>query len=278
LHRVLALEDLPSRATYMRRYSRVSELFQHAIAIGGRRALQEHATDARTIAIDKSLIPARGARPPRKWERAKAGVDRDAAFCKSVHDGWVFGYSYEVVVSAPKNGVVMPLLASADRANCSEHRSGPIKMRHLPRRVRHVLADGGYDSNHFGETIEFTSRGTRTGRRLLCPLERRGGRPCVGQTIRKGRREQLRQHRAMRYRFIQSEQGQRLFARRRQTVEPFNQWFKHLFDLENHVWHRGLADNRTMLLTALFCYQLLQRYHHARGHRDGRIAWILDAL
>lgn len=278
VRRMLSLGRLPSRATYMRRYARASELFRRAIRIGGRRALQEHAADARTIAIDKSLVAARGSRPPRRYERARAGVDRDAAFCKSIHDGWVWGYSYEVAVSAPKNGVVMPLLASADRANCSEHRSGPAKVCDLPPSVRHVLADGGYDSNHFGEAIEYTARGRRTGRRLLCPLERRGGKPCVGQMIRKGHRERLRQHRAMRHRFIQSARGKRLFARRRQTVEPFNQWFKHLFELEDHVWHRGLDNNRTMLLAALFCYQLLQRYNHACGHRDGKINWILDSL
>ena len=53
-----SLKRLPSRATYMRRYKRAHVLFQRAIKVGGRRALQEHAADARTVAMDKSLIAA----------------------------------------------------------------------------------------------------------------------------------------------------------------------------------------------------------------------------
>lgn len=279
LRGALSLDALPSRATYMRRYKRAHAVFRQAIKVGGRRALQEHAADARTVAMDKSLIAARGPRPPRARERPRAGVDREAAFGKSAHDGWVWGYSYEVVVSAGKRGVIMPLLASADRANMSEHRSGVAKVPDLPRSTRNVLADGGYEDNNLGEAVEYNPRGSRrTGRRLLCPMQRRGGKPCVGETVRKGRRERLRRHRVARHRFMQSARGKRLFARRKQTVEPFNQWFKHLFELEDRVWHRGLDDNRTMLLAATFCYQTLQRYNHACGHRDGQVNWILDAL
>jgi hypothetical protein len=278
LRDVLSLQRLPSRATYMRRYKRADAAFRQAIKVGGRRALQEHAADARNVAMDKSLIAARGPRPPRARERPKAGVDVDAAFGKSAHDGWVWGYSYEVAVSAGKSGVVMPLLASADRANVSEHRSGIAKVPDLPRSTRNVLTDGGYDDNNFGESVEYTLRGQRTGRRLLCPMQRRGGKPCVGQTVRKGRRERLRRHRAARHRFMQGARGKRLYALRKQTVEPFNQWFKHLFELEDRVWHRGLDNNRTMLLAAMFCYQTLQRYNYACGRRDGQVNWILDAL
>src|SRR5688572_29133051 len=91
----LSLDEglLPSRATYMRRYKRAHAVFQLAIKVGGRRALQEHAADARTVAMDKSLIAARGPRRPRCRERPRAGVDHDAAFGKSAHDGWVWGYS-----------------------------------------------------------------------------------------------------------------------------------------------------------------------------------------
>jgi hypothetical protein len=61
-------------------------------------------------------------------------------------------------------------------------------------------------------------------------------------------------------------------------VEPFNSWFKELFDLEQKVWHRGLDNNRTQVLAALFSYQLLVRYNHRCGKKNGCIRWILDAL
>ena len=276
LLKVLQLKKLPSRATYCRVYRQVYRLYRDAIRIGGRRALQEHCADARTVAIDKSMIPARGPCPSRYKKRK--GVDQEAGWGKSAHDGWVYGYSYEVVVSAGKKGLVMPLLASADRANCSEHRSGITKVADLPRGVRNNLADSGYDDNKYGEAIEYKPDGTRTGRRLLCPLQSRGGRPIVGKVVRKGRRELLRQHRLQRAKFMKTRYAGRLFARRKQTIEPFNQWFKHLFELEERVWHRGLENNRTMLMASEFLYQLMQRYNYACGNRDGRISWILDGL
>lgn len=275
---VIGLRRLPSRATYMRRYRSVYGLFRDAITTGGRRALQEHAADASVMAVDKSMIPARGLRPPRRRHETWVGVDRDAGFGKSAHDGWVWGYSYEVAVSIGPRGLIVPLLASADRANCNECRSCPPKILLLPPSCRSLLADSGYDSNALGEAVEYDSRGRRTGRRLVCPLQHRGGKPCVGQQPRKGTRERRRRHRALRQRFFQSVWGRELFARRQQTIEPFNQWFKHLFDLEDHVWHRGLENNRTLLLAALFCHQLLLRYNHFRRHRDGQVNWILDGL
>jgi len=222
---VIGLKRLPSRATYMRRYRGVYELFRDAITAGGRRALQEH-----------------------------------------------------VAVSIGPRGVIVPLLASADRANCNECRSCPHKIPLLPPSCRYLLADRGYDSNALGEAVEYDSRGRRTGRRLVCPLQHRGGKPCVGQQRRKGTRERHRRHRALRQRFFQSVRGRRLFPRRKKTVEPFDQWFKHLFDLEDHVWHYGLENNRTLLLAALFCHQLLLRYNYFCRHRDGQVNWILDGL
>jgi len=222
---VIGLKRLPSRATYMRRYRGVYELFRDAITAGGRRALQEH-----------------------------------------------------VAVSIGPRGVIVPLLASADRANCNECRSCPHKIPLLPPSCRYLLADRGYASNALGEAVEYDSRGRRTGRRLVCPLQHRGGKPCVGQQRRKGTRERHRRHRALRQRFFQSVRGRRLFPRRKKTVEPFNQWFKHLFDLEDHVWHYGLENNRTLLLAALFCHQLLLRYNYFCRRRDGQVNWILDGL
>lgn len=279
LRDVLRVKQLPSRATYMRRYGSCHPLLAQAIRIGGRRALQEHVADAREVAIDKSMIEARGPRPPRRKDQSFSGVDREAAFGKSNHDGWVWGYSYEVAVSAGKNGVVVPLLASAGTAAASEHHTVLAKIADLPPSVKNVLCDCGYDSNKLAEAVEYSADGRRrTGRRLVCPLQRRGGKPCVGQQVRKGARERCRQHRLKRAAFMRSRRGKRLSARRSQTVEPFNQWFKHLFELEDRVWHRGLDNNCTMLLAALFCYQLLQRYNYALGNRDGQVKRILDAL
>jgi hypothetical protein len=275
----LQLRQMPSRATYMRRYAAAYLVFESAIELGGRNALIHHVGDARIVVADKSMIAARGpVRPPERVKWLLKGVDYQAGWGKSAHDGWVWGYSYEVVVSAGKNGLILPLLASVGTADTSEFRSFASKILHLPKSTRFVLGDGGYDGNELAEQVEYTARGKRTGRRFITPLRCRGGQPAVGLKKRKGRREQLRQHRVLRDRFGRSVRGRRVYKRRSSSVEPFNQWFKDRFDLQDRVWHRGLNNNRTSILASIFIYQRLQHYNFTQGHRDGAIQWILDAL
>jgi hypothetical protein len=183
-----------------------------------------------------------------------------------------------VVVCATVNQLVFPLLASADQGSRNEQRSIAEKIPLLPKSVRYGLFDSGYDNNKNAETMEYSRSGKRTGRRHICPLQARCGKPAVGRTVHRGNRERSRLRRLSRYRFYSSRRGRRLYRLRKQTVEPFNQWFKHLFDLQERAWHRGLDNNRTMLLTAMFIYQLLLRYSFRRGQRDGQIQWILDGL
>ena len=63
----------------------------------------------------------------------KAGVDGDATWSYSEHDHWTFGYAYEVAVSAGKNGVLWPLLASFDTASRSEQKSCLAKIEQFPQ-------------------------------------------------------------------------------------------------------------------------------------------------
>ncbi|MBN1395915.1 MAG: hypothetical protein JW959_12910 [Pirellulales bacterium] len=74
------------------------------------------------------------------------------------------------------------------------------------------------------------------------------------------------------------ERLRKLYARRGQTIEPFNDWLKLLFELDHRVWHRGLENNRTQLLAAIFAYQLLLRYNYRCGNHNGQAQWILDTL
>jgi hypothetical protein len=253
---------------------------------------------AAVAAADKSVIAARG----KPWHRGSrqrgcvpAGVDPQAAWGRSeYHGGWVYGYCYEVLLCATKGSRVFPLLASADVASRSEHRSFPEKIPQFPRSLGNLLIDTGYDDNDMAEAVEWRperqprprrqrrrrrpARPRRTGRRYLCPLQARGGKPAVGQTTQRGKRERSRLRRAARQRFFKSARGRRLYKRRKITCEPFNQWFKQLFELHQGAWHRGLDNNRTQLLAAIFGYQLLLRYNSRCGRRDGQVQWLLDGL
>jgi hypothetical protein len=277
----LKLDRFPARSTYFTRYRRAYPVFGVAVAIHGRICHQEGLVDSRAVAVDKTLLVARGpVRHRRRGRpcRASPGVDVEADWGYSEHHGWVYGYSVEVVVSATKGSLILPLLASADVASRHESRSLAEKVPLLPHATRYVLADRGYDSNDNGEAIEYDPQGRPTGRHLVCPLQARAGNPKVGKVRHRGQRERRRQHRQCRLEFFESRRGQRLYARRNRTVEPFNEWFKQRFDLHDRVWHRGLANNQTQLMTALFAFQLLVRYNHQQGGCGAQIQWILDGL
>ncbi len=84
-----------------------------------------------------------------------------------------------------------------------------------------------------------------------------------------------RKSKSAQYRFLHEH---RSYTRRSLSVEPFNEWFKSLFGLSQTVWHRGLENNRTQLLGAIFCYQLLLCYNRRCGNKNGQVQWILDTL
>jgi hypothetical protein len=282
--RWLGLQRFPSRATYFARYARLYRLFQVGIRLQGLRACREGVATAQTVSVDKSLVAARGPQWHARDRRAQRipkglhGVDRDSTWSFSKHHGWVQGYSYEVVVTAAR-GTVLPLLASADTASVSEHVSFGPKIADLPPATRHVLADSGYDNNAYGDAVEWDDQGRRTGRRFLCAPNPRSGRvaPPADPALAPDQRR-ARQRRRQRLAFYRSAAGRRLYRRRSQSVEPFNEWFKSLFGLEQTVWHRGLGNNQTQLSAAVFAYQLLLRFNHRTGHDNGQIQWILDTL
>ena len=140
--RWLPEQPFPGRSTFFDRYRRVHGLFRagHCPAgpTGGRRGLG----GCPCVAGDKSLIAGLG----RRWDsrdrrrgRVPRRVDTDTTWGYSQHDGWVQGYSFEVVVTAPAEGVSWPLVASADTASRSEQKTILDKIPELPRPTRYVL-------------------------------------------------------------------------------------------------------------------------------------------
>ena len=279
----LGTNKFPARSTYFDGYRRAHRLFRTAIRVQGEKAVAEGVTDPKDAAVDKSLIAARGPLWHKSdWKRNRipkklCGVDRDSDWGCSQHDGWVQGYSFEVVVSSTKSTTVFPLLGSAATASAKETQTFDEKIDELPEPNETVSADSGYDSNHLGERIEWTEEGKRTGRRFLCPENRRNSKSGNQKKVPNPRGESHRR-RLLRKRHLQSRQGKTTYRRRGQTVEPFNEWFKSLFELNDRVWHRGLDNNKTQLLAALFAYQTLVRYNHRQGNNNGQVRWILDRL
>lgn len=272
----------PSRSTFFSRYRRCHRLFAKAIQLQGQQAIKEEIVNASEVAADKSLVPARG-RPWHQHDKKRGkiprGTDIEAAWGYSEHHGWVYGYSFEVVVTCKRKNKTFPLLASVGTGSAAEVRTFGEKINELPCEVKRVSADRGYDANELGERIEFDSRDRRTGRRFLCPENPRNNKR---KKTRPGGADAARAHsrelRAARRTYLESATGQRLYRQRSRTVEPFNSWFKSHFELDAHAWHRGLANNQTQILAAVFAYQLLVRYNHRCGNNNGRIRWLTDAL
>jgi len=279
-HEILAALGVrcwPGRSTYFARYRRAWKLYEVAIQITGELAVSRNLTRARCVAVDQSVMNARGG----KWNRrgrVPKGVDAEATWAySSLHD-WTFGYSFEVVVTAEKTGAVWPLLASADPASAQPGATFPDKISRLLPTTRYVLADSAYDSNDLADAVEYGLDNRRTGRRLLCPYPKRRRGTTTGAHKETRKRQQRRLRRRARYQFFKRRFAQRLFRRRAAKVEPFNDWLKTRFDLHDRVWHYGLDNNRTQILAAIFAYQLLLLYNHAQGNSNGQIQWILDTL
>jgi hypothetical protein len=276
----LGVDVFPARSTYFDRYRRAHHLFRAAVRRQGRQALRERLADATCVAADKSLVSARGPvwhQRQRRRGMVPRGVDRDSSWSYSEHHGWVYGYGFEVVVTAAKDGVVFPLLADVETASVREMKTLLGKIPELPPQTKKLLADSGYDTNDIGETIEWTADGKRTGRRFLC-RQVKPRRKAKTKWRESRRRLQRRKRREARRKYFETAAARRLYRRRGKTVEPFNQWFKHLFQINNHAWHHGLDNNRTQLLAAVFCYQLLLRHNRRRKLAHGQIQWVLDGL
>jgi hypothetical protein len=285
--RWLGLKHFPVRSTYFNRYRQAHRLFQAAIHLQGQQALKEGVTTAGSVSADKSLLSARGM-PWHGKRRCKGkvpsnlhGVDRQADWGYSPYHKWVYGYSYEVMTTADAGTVHLPLSASAGTASESEYTTFPRKIPHLPDSTRFVLVDSGYDSNAIADAVEWDAEAGRTGRRYLCPpnTRYRPGRPRQRRTGHVSTSErQASARRAERIAFYNRPAGQRAYAQRSPSVEPLHERLKTLFDLNPRVWHRGLHNNKTLLLSVIFCYQLILRVNHRHGRRNAQVQWILESL
>lgn len=219
---------------------------------------------AELLAVDKTMVEARGP----LWHRSDRarnrippglrGVDRESTWGYSPYRGWVQGYSMEVVVAAGVGGIPVPLLASADTASAPENRSFAEKVASLPRRTRYVVGDGRYDDEALAR--ELAEEG---GVQLVTPPVHWPG---SSSSIA----------RLKRIIFYLSPEGQELYAQRKVTVEPSFGRLKALFELDT-VWMYGLANNRALMLLAVYCYQLLLYCNWKQRRRLNHVKQLLEA-
>lgn len=269
--------NFPARSTFYERYRRAWRIFEKAIELHTRKAIRYQWFDPEVVSVDKSVIPARGKHPRKRRKKKQRRVDPEATWAKDDYHGWTYGYSYEVILSSTKKSLNWPMIASADTGSRSESKTLGEKIPRLPRQVKYVLADRGYDADDHCEAIEWQDE-KRANRRFVCAT-RRSSRGVAKRVHKRSRARQRRQaHRRLRKEFVESAQGRSLYSLRGITIEPFNAWFKLLFDLHDRVWHRGLENNKTQILAAVFLYQVLLRINLKHNRPNGQIKWLLDII
>ena len=188
-------------------------------------------------------------------------VDVESGWGCSRYQGWVQGYAWHVVCSAPANHLTIPLLAEVEPNNVQENRVFVRMIAQIPRARRRVLADEGYDDNELIRQVE-QKVGSGFGRRMLLPMK-------VYKYTPDGRREYAL--------WFKSEAGQKLFRRRKTTIERWFGRLKDLFDYKR-CWMKGLKNNRALMLLILLAYQLLIYYNWNRGAKLARVKEILDGI
>ena len=109
----LGLPRFPARSTYFQRSRTASVLMVAAAAAHTDNAAARGRIDVRCVAADKTLIAAVGPH----WHKAQRargerpkGVDGEASWSRSAHDGWVYGYGLEAVVTASRRRVIWRLM------------------------------------------------------------------------------------------------------------------------------------------------------------------------
>ena len=87
--RLLNMDQFPARSTYFNRYRRAQVIFERAVMLQGREAIEEGVANAEAVAVDKSLLAAKGAewhQAARQEGRRPCGVDEEAAWgCSEYH-------------------------------------------------------------------------------------------------------------------------------------------------------------------------------------------------
>ena len=80
---------LPRRSTYFARYRRAEGLQAMAVQVQGEWAVRDGLAKPQHVAVDKSVVAARGPKWHPRYLPYRRGADREATWTYTPHDGWV---------------------------------------------------------------------------------------------------------------------------------------------------------------------------------------------
>jgi hypothetical protein len=223
---------LPCRRTWERRLARLPESLPAQLGCLGRylvQQLQPWADGGRAVAIDSTVLRARGGQWHRKHRTAgvvpHTSIDTEAHWTKSGWHGWVYGWKLHLVSTVAS--VWIPLAAELTPANMADNEVAPRLLATLPDEVRFVLGDLHYNAPTVRAVCD------QHGRILVAAQYGPYPHTDAGVEVR------------------------RVFHKLRSAnLETFNELFKAIFDAHGSVPTKGLRATRRFALGALFVYQL----------------------
>ena len=245
----------PSRWTWDRRLKAIPATLPAQIGCLGRSLvalLQPWATSGRAVAIDSTILRARGGVWHKKHREAgvvpHTSIDTQAHWTKSGWHGWVYGWKLHVATAVA--AVWIPIAAELTAANTADNEVAPALIRELPWAARFVLGDIHYNAPTVEAACEEQDRILVT--------------PKYGRYPHRGDGVEVR----------------RLFHKLRSlAIENFNEQFKGIFDGHAQVPTKGLVNTQRFALGAIFVYQLvlLYRHEHRQPLRVGLKAFLKAA-
>jgi hypothetical protein len=226
----------PSRRTWERRLSQLPHTLPSLIVCLGAylvAQLKPWGSDGRAATLDSTPLRAKGG-VWHKQDRAAgivphSTIDTDAHWSKSGYHGWWYGWKLHLVCTA--TSLWIPLAARLTAANEADNVVALALLNHLPAEVRYILGDTFYNEPEVRRACE------AQGRFLIAT--QRGPYPHTdaGAPVRQ------------------------LFHRlRSQSIEPFNNLFKNVFEWGGQVPVKGLRRVQLVVLGAVLLYQLILLY------------------
>jgi hypothetical protein len=224
----------PWRRTWERRLKALPETLPGRVGCLGRclvELLHPWQTSGRAVAVDRTPLRAKGGvwhkKHRDKGEVPHSSIDTEAGWSKSGDHGWGSGWKRQLAGALAS--VWIPLAAELTVANTDDASVAPALLNQVPAEVRFVLGDRHYNP----------------------PDLRRFCQPCGFWLVATGRGASPHTDAGV--------EGRRVFHQlRSQTIEPFNGWFKHVFEWGGQVPVKGWWRTQLFVLGAVLVYQ----FHH----------------
>jgi hypothetical protein len=241
------LSRIPSRRTFDRRLTTISEDIKNRIAAMGELFVREKIVDPSILSADSTLIKAKGY----VWHKSsmkkgivpRSGIDTGAMWGFSHTKGWIFGYKLHLI-SSTIGSVIVPLVADFTTANIPDNQMYSILLTAslsftIIRKILFMSADPGYDDH------ELYDLSRDRGFQLVCPVQRY---------------KNTSEDRIKLVEFYESKLGQTIYSCRSKSIEPLIEHIKSVFRIDP-LPVRGYNKASAIVLLSVLLYQILVFYN-----------------